>query len=73
MPPPAAGRGPVLPTHLVQEAHEVAEDGIVVFWKALQDLAAARYPQAALHTYNSRGFFLSPSEGAAWTQGGGQL
>lgn len=35
--------------HLVQEAHEVAEDGVVVPREALQDLAAAGHPQAALH------------------------
>lgn len=58
-----------MPTHLVQEAHEVAEDGVVVFWKALQDLAAACHPQAALHTYNGRGFFLSPSRGGGMDAG----
>ena len=41
---------PAQPPHLVQEAHEVAEDGVVVFRKVLQDLAAAGHPQAALHT-----------------------
>lgn len=45
---PGLPRSPA-PAHLVQEAHEVAEDGQVVFRKALQDLAAAGHPQAALH------------------------
>lgn len=45
-----SARAPARPPHLVQEAHEVAEDGVVVFWKVLQDLAAAGHPQAALHT-----------------------
>ena len=39
----------------MQEAHEVAEDGVVVFWKALQDLVAAGHPQAALHTCRGTG------------------
>lgn len=34
-----------------------------MFWKALQDLAAAGHPQAALHTYNGTGPLLSPSRG----------
>lgn len=62
-PPPTPAPGPALSTHLMQEAHEVAEDGIVVFWKALQDLPAARHPQAALHTYSGTGLSLSPSRG----------
>lgn len=37
-------------TYLMQEAHEVAEDGIVVFWEAPQDQAAVGHSQAALHT-----------------------
>lgn len=45
---------PALSTHLMQEAHEVVEDGVVVFRKALQDLAAVGHPQAALHTCNGR-------------------
>lgn len=36
----------------MQEAHEVAEDSIVVFWEAPQDQAAVGHPQAALHTCN---------------------
>lgn len=63
-------RGPALPTHLMKEAHEVAEDSVVVFWKALQDLAAVGHPQAALHTYNGTGFFLGLPRGTAWAQGG---
>lgn len=39
-------------THLMQEAHEVAEDGVVVFWEALQDQTAVGHAQAALHTCN---------------------
>lgn len=39
-------------TYLMQEAHEVAEDGIVVLWEAPQNQAAVGHPQAALHTCN---------------------
>lgn len=39
-------------TYLMQEAHEVAEDCIVVFWEAPQDQAAMGHSQAALHTCN---------------------
>lgn len=39
-------------TYLVQEAHEVAEDGVVVLRQALQDQAAVGHTQAALHTCN---------------------
>lgn len=60
--------GPALPPHLMQEVHEVAEDSIVVFRKALQDLAAVGHAQAALHTCSSTRARLelapSPAEGA---------
>jgi hypothetical protein len=36
----------------MQEAHEVAEYGIVVFWEAPQDQAAVGHSKAALHTCN---------------------
>lgn len=39
-------------TYLMQEAHEVSEDCIVVFWEAPQDQTAVGHPQAALHTCN---------------------
>lgn len=39
-------------TYLMQEAHEVAEDGVVVFWETLQNQAAVGHTQAALHTCN---------------------
>lgn len=36
----------------MQEAHEVAEDSVVVLREALQDQAAVGHTQAALHTCN---------------------
>ena len=65
-PPPSS---PAPPTHLVQEAHEVVEHRVVVFRKALQDLAAAGHPQAALHTCDGTRA-LSPCEGQAQVEGG---
>ena len=65
-PPPSS---PAPPTHLVQEAHEVVEHRVVVFRKALQDLAAVGHPQAALHTCDGTRA-LSPSEGQAQVEGG---
>lgn len=56
-------------THLVQEAHEIAEHGVVVLREALQDLAAVGDPQAALHTCNGRGSRVRP-EGRAQVERG---
>lgn len=36
----------------MQEAHEVAEDSVVVLREALQDQAAVGHTQAAFHTCN---------------------
>lgn len=55
--------------HLVQEAHEVAEDGEVVFRKALQDLAAVGHPQAALHACNGMRVLPESSGGEGRVQG----
>lgn len=50
----------------MQEAHEVVKDGVVVFWKALQDLAAVGHPQAALHACKGT---RVPPEGRAQVRG----
>lgn len=50
--PRAAGSAASGATHLVQEACEEAEHGVVVLGQTLQDLAAAVHTQAALHVCN---------------------
>lgn len=63
---------PASTTHLVQEAHEVAKDGAVVFRKALQDLAAVGHPQAALHTCDGTRVPPEPFLGGGHGRGGGR-
>lgn len=58
----------------MQEAHEVPEDGVVVFWEALQDQATMGHTQAALHTCNGMRLLARGSTvpRVAWPCGSGQ-